>query len=168
MELAHAFGSQLRGRGRRGGILMVSSTAALQPIALGANYAAAKAYVMTLGESLHREFAEFGVDVTVLLPGPTDTHGLNHRTDIAMGKLPMPAMSVSTLVRQGLRALSHHRASHIAGFMNRWSARLMPRRLMSWLLSKMLRRNAAAHLLPLAPIAETPSPDVTQIATVAA
>lgn len=154
MELAHAFGSRLRARGRSGGILMVSSTAALQPMALGANYAAAKAYVYTLGASLNREFAEVDVDVTVLLPGPTDTHGLHHRTDVAMGNLPMTAMSVEALVAEGLGALYARKASHIAGAMNRWSARLLPRRLMSWLLSTILRRNTAQHLLPGAPIAE--------------
>lgn len=153
MELAHAFGSRLRTQGRSGGILLVSSTAALQPVALGANYAAAKAYLFTFGESLSRELAEIDVDVTVLLPGPTATPGLNDRDDVAMGNLPMPAMRVETLVRQGLAALSRRKSSHVAGVMNRWSARLMPRRAMGWMLGTMLRRNAAAHLLPTAPIA---------------
>ncbi len=163
MELAHAFGSRLRRRGRKGGVLLVSSTASLQPISLAANYSAAKAYVLNLGESLHRELAEVGIDVTVLLPGPTDTEGLNHRDDIAMGNLPMSAMSVHALVLEGLRALHKRRATHIAGAMNRWSARLMPRRVLAWLLSKLLRRNAAAHLLPAAPIAET-KPNIAAVA----
>ncbi|MEM7609792.1 MAG: SDR family NAD(P)-dependent oxidoreductase, partial [Myxococcota bacterium] len=153
MQLAQAFGSRLRSNGRPGGIVLVSSTAALQPMALGGNYAAAKAYITTLGESLHREFREIDVDVSVLLPGPTNTHGLNHRDDIAMGQLPMAAMSVEQLVREGLSALRARRASHIAGFMNRWMARLMPRRLMASMFSFMLRKNAAPHLLPTSPIA---------------
>ncbi|MGH1340778.1 MAG: SDR family NAD(P)-dependent oxidoreductase [Nannocystales bacterium] len=167
LELAHAFGSFLRTRDRSGGILLVSSTAALQPIALGANYAGAKAFVHTLGESLHREFAEIDIDVTVLLPGPTDTTGLNHRTDIAMGNLPVPAMPVETLVHDGLRALEKRKASHIAGAMNRWSARLMPRRLLAWMFSTLLRRNAAEHLLPTAPIA-TPADAQNRSTTISA
>lgn len=164
MELAHAFGSRLRAQGRSGGILLVSSTASLQPMALGANYSGAKALVYNLGESLHREFAEIDIDVTVLLPGPTDTQGLNDRTDIAMGNLPMAAMSAETLVREGLSALSKRKPSHVAGAMNRWSARLMPRRLLAWMFSTMLRRNTAKHLLPTAPIAESPTANVTNIA----
>ena len=163
LELVHAFASRLRTEGRPGGVLLVSSTASLQPMALGANYSGAKAFVYNLGESLHRELAEIDIDVTVLLPGPTDTAGLNHRDDIAMGNLPMPAMTVETLVRQGLSALSRRKASHIAGAMNRWSARLMPRRWMGWMLSKILRRNTAERLLPTAPIAAAPSAKVTRL-----
>lgn len=168
MELSHAFGSRLRARGRSGGILLVSSTAALQPMALGANYSGAKAFVTNLGESLQRELAEVDIDVTVLLPGPTDTQGLNDRDDVSLGNLPMTAMSVKALVNDGLRALERRKDSHIAGWMNRWSARLMPRRLMAWVLSKLLRRNTAPHLLPDAPIAASPRSDVTRLETAAA
>lgn len=153
MELSHAFASHLRRRGRSGGILLISSTAALQPMAFGANYSAAKALVLNLGEALNRELAELDIDVTVLLPGPTDTEGLNHRGDVAMNQLPMPTMSVEQLVREGLSALARRRPSHVAGFMNRWSARLMPRRFASWMISTVLGRNTAPHLLPAAPLA---------------
>ncbi len=163
MELSHSFGSHLRSEGRSGGILLVSSTAAIQPMALGANYSAAKSFVYNLGESLHREFAEIGIDVTVLLPGPTDTQGLNHRSDIEMGKLPMAAMSVKRLVREGLAALQKDKPSHIAGAMNRWTARLFPRRILAWMFSMMLRKNAAKHLLPQAAIAEPTSEKLTRI-----
>lgn len=168
LELTHAFASELRRRGRSGGVLMVSSTAALQPVALGANYSAAKAYVTLLGESLHRELREVGVDVTVLLPGPTDTQGLHQRDDVAMGKLPMPAMPVASLVNEGLLALRKRRASHVAGAMNRWSARLLPRRFMAWVLGTVLRRNTAPHLLPGAPIASAASSAVRELRTSAA
>lgn len=168
LELAHAFGSRLRAQGRKGGILFISSTAALQPMALGGNYSGAKAFVLNLGESLHREFKEIGIDVTVVLPGPTDTKGLNHRSDIAMGNLPMTAMSVEALVNESLRALVKRRASHVAGAMNRWSARLMPRRFAGWLLSKLLCQNAAPELLPTAPIAQAPSEPVRNIGSAVA
>ena len=110
--------------------------ASLQPMALGANHSGAKAFVYNLGESLNRELAEIDIDVTVLLPGPTDTQGLNDRTDIAMGNLPMTAMSVETLVLEGLTALRKNKPSHVAGTMNRWSARLMPRRLLAWMFTR--------------------------------
>ena len=137
-------------------------------MALGANYSGSKAFLNNLGESLHHELKEIDIDVTVLLPGPTDTQGLNDRSDVSLGNLPMAAMSVAALVREGLKALDRRRASHVAGFMNRWSARLMPRRLMAWMLSKLLRRNTAPHLLPSAPIADAPSASVTTLEPVAA
>jgi len=165
LELAHAFGTRLRIRRRPGGVLLISSTAALQPMAMGATYSGAKAFVNNLGESLHREFAEIDIDVTVVMPGPTDTEGLNHRDDIAMGNLPMPAMSVETLVSQALKALRKGKSSHIAGAMNRWSARLMPRRWMAAMLSTVLRRNTAKHLLPTAPVAEPPG-DVPKLRSI--
>ncbi|MEM6293090.1 MAG: SDR family NAD(P)-dependent oxidoreductase [Myxococcota bacterium] len=158
LELTHAFAGRLRGRGRGGGILLVSSTAALQPMALGANYSAAKAYLLNLGESIHRELSAVDIDVTVLLPGPTNTQGLNDRNDIAMGKLPMTAMPVAQLVEEGLTALHARRSSHVAGALNRWSTRLLPRRLSAWMYSTLLRRNAAPALLPTAPMALSAAP----------
>lgn len=168
LELSHAFASRLRARGRTGGILFVSSTAALQPMALAANYSGAKAFLLNLGESIHREFRDLGIDVTVLLPGPTDTKGLRDQSDVALGNLPMAAMSVERLVAEGLSALRAKRASHVAGAMNRWSARIMPRRVAAWLFSKLMRRNAAKELLPTAPIAALPPGAVRSIENPAA
>jgi len=153
LELAHAYGSQRRAAGRPGRLLMVSSTAALQPIAVAANYSASKAFVYNLGESLSRELAEIGIGVTVLLPGPTNTDGLNHRADIAMGNLPMAAMSIEALVDEGLAALEAGKPSHIAGTVNRLTAWPLPRRILGWMFSTLLRRNAAQRLLPQAPLA---------------
>ncbi len=157
MELAHAIASRLRVRERRGGILFVSSTACLQPVALGANYSGSKAFLYNLGESLHRELGDLGIDVTVLLPGPTDTRGLRDQSDVALAELPMPAMSARAVVREGLRALARRKPSHVAGAMNRWSGRVMPRRVAGWMFARILRPLTAPHLLPTAPIAASPA-----------
>jgi short-subunit dehydrogenase len=58
---------------RRGAILNVASTAAMQPLPYAAGYSAAKAYVLTFSEALHQEVAGDGVTVTALAPGPVDT-----------------------------------------------------------------------------------------------
>jgi short-subunit dehydrogenase len=58
---------------KRGAILNVSSTAAMQPLPYAAGYSAAKAYVLTFSEALHQELAGRGVTVTALCPGPVDT-----------------------------------------------------------------------------------------------
>jgi uncharacterized protein len=120
------FGQHLAQR-RRGGLLLTASTAGLQAIPFSAEYAAAKAYVLTLGEGLHNELQKVGVHVTVLLPGATDTPLL------AASGFERPSilkrMSPEQCVAQGLAALSTNRATHIAGRMNRMLAALMPRRL---------------------------------------
>lgn len=72
MQLAHLFGQQMSQRGR-GGIMLVSSVGAYQGMPYMANYSASKAYILSLGEALHFELKPKGVDVTVLVPGATDT-----------------------------------------------------------------------------------------------
>jgi short-subunit dehydrogenase len=59
-----------RGRGR---ILNVASTSSFQPVPSMALYAASKAFVLSLSESLSEELKETGVTVTALCPGLTKT-----------------------------------------------------------------------------------------------
>jgi uncharacterized protein len=58
---------------RRGAILNVASTAAMQPLPYAAGYSAAKGYVLTFSEAIHQEVAGQGVTVTALCPGPVET-----------------------------------------------------------------------------------------------
>ncbi len=58
---------------RRGAILNVASTAAMQPMPYSAGYSAAKAYVLTFSEAIHQELRGRGVTVTALCPGPVQT-----------------------------------------------------------------------------------------------
>jgi len=58
---------------RRGWLLNVSSVASFQPAPRLAVYAATKAYVTSLSESLHEEVRPAGVHVTALCPGLTKT-----------------------------------------------------------------------------------------------
>jgi uncharacterized protein len=58
---------------RRGGILNVASTAAMQPLPYAAGYSAAKAYVLTFSEAIHQEVGGRGITVTALCPGPVET-----------------------------------------------------------------------------------------------
>lgn len=125
LALTHHFGQLLARRGR-GGLLLVSSTAALQGVPYTANYAAAKAYVHTLGESVHHELSPQGVNVTVVLPGATATPMLSKfgADKTAMRRLAMP---VDTCVADALKALRTNRAVRISGRMNRLTVLTMPR-----------------------------------------
>ena len=57
----------------RGAIINVASTAAFQPLPGQANYAASKAFVLSLSEAIRTELAGSGVTVTALCPGPVRT-----------------------------------------------------------------------------------------------
>ncbi|MGM9481363.1 SDR family NAD(P)-dependent oxidoreductase [Roseateles sp. NT4] len=65
---------QARGAGR---VLNVASIAAFQPIPMLATYAATKAYVLSLTESLSEELKGSGVTITALCPGITATSMLD-------------------------------------------------------------------------------------------
>src|SRR3546814_14667884 len=58
---------------RRGAILNVAATAALQPGPWMAVYYATKAFVLSFSEALHEEMKPHNIRVTALCPGPTRT-----------------------------------------------------------------------------------------------
>lgn len=76
-----------RGRGR---VLNVASVAAFQPVPTLASYAASKAYVLSLSESLAEELRGTGVTVTALCPGITATNMLTQAAGAndKLGQLP--------------------------------------------------------------------------------
>jgi len=76
-----------RGSGR---VLNVASIAAFQPVPTLASYAASKAYVLSLSESLAEELRDTGVTVTALCPGITATNMLTQAagTNDKIGHLP--------------------------------------------------------------------------------
>lgn len=80
-----------RGGGR---IMNVASEAAFMPIPLLAVYAATKAYVLSLSESLQNELKGTGVSLTVLCPAATDTNFFRVanmlNTPVANGELDSP------------------------------------------------------------------------------
>lgn len=72
VALSSAYAQQMVGRGS-GGILIVASSAGMQPIPGQATYAASKAFALSFSEALHTELGPRGVAVTALCPGPVDT-----------------------------------------------------------------------------------------------
>lgn len=126
MKLSHWFTSKLLEENKKGGLLLVSSTVAYQGIPYSANYSGAKSYVLNLGEALNYELKDHGINVTVLVPGPTDAPGLTDRTDADMlNNLPMKPQPVDQLVREGLTALLKNKSSQIGGALNRTMTKMM-------------------------------------------
>src|SRR5262249_40326794 len=116
--------------------------AGLQGTPYMTDYAAAKAYVLSLGEALHVEFQKLGLHVAVLLPGPTDTPMMaNSGTDPS--DMPMKLMSAQQCVAEGLAALNANRATHIAGRMNRIMLALIPRSVRPAMMGAMVAKGLA-------------------------
>lgn len=143
MDVMHHFGQRLAQRGR-GGLLLVASTAALQGVPFAAEYAAAKAYVLTLGEALHVEFQKVGVHVTVLSPGATDTPMIA-ASGFDPARMPLKPMATRQCVAEGLAALSANRATLIPGRLNRIMAAMMPRPLATGMYGRMMRQTIAGR-----------------------
>jgi short-subunit dehydrogenase len=61
---------------RNGAVLIVSSAGGLQPTPNVATYSAAKAFALSLGESLHAELRSSGIPVTTVCPGPVSNTGI--------------------------------------------------------------------------------------------
>ena len=72
VELIHRLLPGMRERGN-GGVILTGSVAAHQGVPLHGLYAATKSFQLLLGEALHFELRDAGVDVLVLEPGVTDT-----------------------------------------------------------------------------------------------
>ena len=74
LELSHHYAAEMAARGR-GGILILASTSAYAGAPYVANYAATKAYDLSLGEALWFELAPLGIDVLAFSPQGTNTPG---------------------------------------------------------------------------------------------
>lgn len=135
LEVAHHFGRRLAQRGH-GGIVLVSAAGSRHGVPNMANDAATKAYVLALGQGLHTELARRGVDLTVLLPGATDTPVLD-RFGVKPGSTPVKPMSVDQCVAEALRALSASKATCIPGRVNRVFDRVVPGRVTSMMMGRM-------------------------------
>jgi short-subunit dehydrogenase len=72
VALTGAYAPAMAQRGS-GAILVVASSAAMQPIPGQATYAASKAFALSFAEALHTELGPRGVAVSALCPGPIDT-----------------------------------------------------------------------------------------------
>lgn len=123
-----------RGKGR---VLNVASIAAFQPVPSLATYAATKAYVLSLTESLIEELAGTGVTVTALCPGVTATNMVASAQQKS-GGLKIPDFMVGDahdVAAQGYRACLKGEAICVPGAVN-LAATLTGRATPKWLLRR--------------------------------
>lgn len=143
MEIAHHFGRGLVERGR-GGIVLCGAMGAVMGVPLMANESGAKSYVQSFGEALHVELAPLGVNVTVLIIGPTET-AIIEKIGFDPATMPMKPMGVEQCVYEGLEALKRNRASHLSGRMNRIMNALIPAPLSRGMMLKMMAKALASR-----------------------
>jgi uncharacterized protein len=116
--VTHVFAQDMRAR-RRGKILLVASLLAYQGVENFAVYSAAKAYVLRLGEALHRELKRDGITVTTLCPGLSDTGFATAAQQKLTPTLKLLMMKPAPVVRAGIRALHAGRMSIVPGLSNK-------------------------------------------------
>jgi short-subunit dehydrogenase len=111
-----------RGHGR---ILNVASIAAFQPVPTLATYAATKAYVLSLSESLAEELRGTGVTVTALCPGITATDMVTNAAREHAGLAQLPGFlvgEVNAVAAEGYRACMKGEVIVVPGVVNRAAA----------------------------------------------
>lgn len=127
--MTYLFGSDMVHR-KNGKIVNVASTAAFQAGPLMSVYYASKAYVLNFSIGLANEWKDFGVTVTALCPGPTESR---FRTMANVDDSPLfKGRKIATskeVAEFGFEALMQGKVVAIHGFMNRMmakSTRLIP------------------------------------------
>jgi short-subunit dehydrogenase len=115
-RLSHAALAAMVPRGR-GWLLNVSSVASFQPAPRLAVYAATKAYVTSLSESLHEEVKPHGVHVTALCPGLTKTEfqSVSNTEQYADVFPDLAWTSPDQVVDEGLSSVIANRAIAVPG-----------------------------------------------------
>jgi len=114
-HLTHHFIQPMIKRGA-GKILNVASVAAFQPVPSMAAYAASKAFVLSLTESLSEELRGTGVSITALCPGLTKTELVE---DLMAQDVPEFMMSSTKgVAREGYNALMANEVIRIPGVAN--------------------------------------------------
>ena len=128
---------------KSGKVLNVASTAAFHAGPLEAVYAASKAYVLSFSEALENELREFGISVTALCPGATET-GFQKRAGMENCKVwSGPTMNAKTVAEIGYQALMNKRSLTIPGLRNKVliaGAKLVPRSWATHVTRRMLER----------------------------
>lgn len=142
-------GQLIRGRG---GIINVASVGGYVPGPNQAAYYASKAYVISLSEALAEETAGLGVHVMAIAPGPVETaFHTKMGANTALYRMFLPPLSADQVAASGVRGFRFGCRVVVPGALNKLmvlSLRVLPHRLMSPLISVLLRPAAP---LPAAP-----------------
>ena len=124
-----------------GDVMIVSSTAAYQPVPYLATYAATKAFDRFLAEALAEEVKRYGVNVSALCPGPTESEF----NQVAGGGRPSQnrkAQSAQEVALRGLEGLArgaHWVIPYASGRLQIFAERFVPRKTVTGAVERMFR-----------------------------
>ncbi|MBW4038466.1 MAG: SDR family oxidoreductase [Acidobacteria bacterium] len=127
IALTHAFAPGMVEM-HRGGVINIASTAAFQPLAGAAVYAASKAFVLFFSEALSLELDKTGVTVTAACPGPVATRffaRMNPR--LQAREMDQPAHVVSDILRGFEQRKRVVYPGKLTNRLGTWGARFLPR-----------------------------------------
>ncbi|MDB5487288.1 MAG: oxidoreductase [Reyranella sp.] len=128
LYLLHRIGREMRGRGH-GRILITGSIAGFMPGTYQAVYNGSKAFIDMFAYALRAEVQQFGVTVTCLMPGATETEFFERAdlmdTKIGQSKKDDPA----DVAKTGFKAMMDGESGVVSGWQNKLQAalaRVMP------------------------------------------
>lgn len=124
LQLIHHYGRRIAGR-CRGGVLLVSAMGAGRGLRFVSASAAGRSFILSLGESLHVEFAKRRVNTSVLITGPTNTRVIR-MMGLDPARMPIKPQSPESTAAEALAALVANRPTHLSGRLNRLFYRLVP------------------------------------------
>jgi short-subunit dehydrogenase len=110
---------------------------------LVATSSAGKSFVESLGRSLHGEFTRLGLNMSVLVVGPTDTRVID-LMGLDRARMPLKPQSPDATAAEALEALVANRPVHLSGWVNRLVHRLMPSGLTTRMARSMVEQGVAA------------------------
>jgi uncharacterized protein len=139
LSLTYHFSKKMAERGK-GGVLLTGALGASGGVPYMANEAGTKGYILSLGKSLHSEFKEFGINVTVLVASPTETAILS-KLGFNKDNTPMRPVSIEQCVKEALLALRANRATIIPGFKYRVMNKLIPASIVREMTGKIMKKN---------------------------
>jgi uncharacterized protein len=125
---------------RRGWVMVLASTASFQPVPFLSTYAATKAFDRFFALGLAEEVAPFGVKVTALCPGPTESEffEIAGASRFRRGGI----QSAEEVARLGVAALARGQRTIIPYFAGRFTAflvRFLPVGLITYFVAKAAR-----------------------------
>jgi len=125
---------------RRGWVLVLASTASFQPVPYISTYAATKAFDRFFALGIAAEVARFGVKVTALCPGPTESEFFEvARAGAFKGRGVQPAADVARLAVEALARGQRTIVPYFGGRFTAFLVRFLPVGLLTRLIEKAAR-----------------------------
>jgi len=137
--LTHHFAKKMATRGK-GGILMTGAMGAVEGIPYMAAEAATKGFIQALGKSLHTEFREYGIHITVLVTTPTETP-VFYKLGFTLQNTPVKPLRAEQCVAEALAGLAKNKILVYPGLKFRVIRALTPESLSRKMTAKMLKKN---------------------------